>query len=292
MIDCPHCHARTAMPDDQCPHCGTPVARIDGFLAWAPELDDTRQGFNPDYFAQLAAHESGHFWFRARNRLIIRVLQQHFPNLHGFIEIGCGTGYVLSGIARAFPRARLAGSELHVRGLGFASRRLPGVELMQMDARAIPYRDAWDVIGAFDVLEHIAEDDAVLRAIHAALKPGGGLLLTVPQHPWLWSRMDDLACHQRRYTAEGLHRQLQAAGFRIARSTSFVSVLLPLMMLARRRAREAEHYDPLEELNIAPWLNHGLEALMTLERGLIRLGLDLPVGGSRLVLAIKPEAGP
>jgi SAM-dependent methyltransferase len=159
-----------------------------------------------------------------------------------------------------------------------------------MDARAIPYREAWDVIGAFDVLEHIREDDAVIRAVHAALRPGGGFLLTVPQHPSLWSQMDELACHQRRYRAEDLHRQLHQAGFQIRRSSSFVTLLLPLMMLARRRARTTEKYDPMQELQIAPWLNRCLEYTLKLERRLIRAGVNLPIGGSRLILAIKPRA--
>lgn len=290
MIDCPRCHRHYTAPEYRCPDCGHTIERIHGFLAWAPDLADTRDGFNPDYFAQLAAHESRHFWFRARNRLIVRALQRHVPHLRDFMEIGCGTGYVLGGIARAFPAARLAGSELHPQGLEFAAQRLPQAELMQMDARAIPYREAWDVIGAFDVLEHIREDDAVIRAVHAALRPGGAFLLTVPQHPSLWSQMDELACHQRRYRAKDLHRQLRQAGFQIRRSSSFVTLLLPLMMLARRRARPtAPQYDPLQELQIAPWLNRCLEFVLTLERRLICAGINLPVGGSRLVLAIKPR---
>lgn len=290
MIQCPACHQACEELPDPCPHCAWRVARLDGRLAWAPQLAGTNQGFNPDYYAQLAAHESRHFWFRARNRLIIGMLQRHYPRLRQFLEIGCGTGYVLSGVANAFPDASVAGSELHPQGLDVAAQRLPEAQLMQMDACTIPYRDQWDVIGAFDVLEHIADDNAVIRSVHAALKPGGGFLLTVPQHPWLWSQMDDLACHQRRYIAADLHRQLKQAGFQIRRSTSFVTLLLPLMMLTRRRARKVDTYDPVRELDIAPWLNRLLEWTLTLERALIRLGLDWPIGGSRLILAIKPRA--
>ena len=46
-----------------------------------------------------------------------------------------------------------------------------------MDARRIPARNVFDVIGAFDVLEHIEDDAAVLTAMHLALRPGGGVML-------------------------------------------------------------------------------------------------------------------
>lgn len=70
----------------------------------------------------------------------------------------------------------------------------------QMDARAIPAEAVFDLIGAFDVIEHIEEDEAALAAIHRALAPGGVAIIAVPQHPWLWSEADDVAHHARRYS--------------------------------------------------------------------------------------------
>ena len=145
----------------------------------------------------------------------------------------CGTAYVLSGVAKKFPQAALNGSEIFLAGLGFAAARLPGAKFMQMDARVIPFDNEFDVVGAFDVIEHIKEDEQVLSQIHASLKPAGLMLLTVPQHAWLWSAADEYACHERRYAASDLHLKVKAAGFQLMRSTSFVSVLLPAMMASR-----------------------------------------------------------
>jgi len=69
-----------------------------------------------------------------------------------------------------------------------------------MDARALPARNALDLVGAFDVIEHIVEDEAVLREVHAVLVNGGGFIAAVPQHPFLWSDLDDISGHVRRYT--------------------------------------------------------------------------------------------
>jgi hypothetical protein len=72
--------------------------------------------------------------------------------------------------------------------------------------------------------------------------------------------------------------------------SSFVSLLLPLMMVSRlaRRAPAAD-YDPLAELKVASWLNRTLEQVLDFERLLIRAGLDFPAGGSLLVVARVPR---
>ena len=226
---------------------------------------------------------------RARNRLILWALRRYCPGFDSFLEIGCGTGYVLSGVARAFPSAVLHGSEIFQAGLAFAISRTPGVDFMQMDARDIPFVDEFAAIGAFDVLEHIEEDSRVLFQMHAALRPDGVLLLTVPQHDWLWSPLDDSTFHVRRYSSADLHRKVREAGFEIVRSTSFVSCLLPLMLLSRllARVRPPRGGNGLPELEINAALNRVFELLMGLEFRFIRLGLSLPLGGSRLLVARK-----
>ncbi|MBD0320867.1 MAG: class I SAM-dependent methyltransferase [Gemmatimonadetes bacterium] len=253
---------------------------MEGVPAFAPGHEG---GDEARFFAALAEAEPGHFWFEARNRLIARVVAAHFPGARSFLEVGCGTGFVLAGLARAFPAMSLAGSELFPEGLPYARRRAPGVELFQMDARAIPFAGEFDVAGAFDVLEHVEEDERVLAELHRSVRPGGGIVLTVPQHPWLWSAMDDLARHRRRYTRRGLVARVRRAGFVVERATSFVSALLPLMVLARlRRPRVA---DPMAELRIAPPLNRAFRAVLDAERALIGRGLSLPAGGSLLIVA-------
>jgi 2-polyprenyl-3-methyl-5-hydroxy-6-metoxy-1,4-benzoquinol methylase len=76
--------------------------------------------------------------------------------------------------SREIPAPRVYGSDIFNRSLSFAQRRLPDAVLFQMDARRIPFEEEFDVVGAFDVLEHINEDDVVLRQMLQAIKPGGG----------------------------------------------------------------------------------------------------------------------
>lgn len=287
------CSCGRAYPYQQshCPACGQKPGQINGFAAYAPKSAEQGAGFQAELLAQLAALEEGHFWFLARNRLIIHALGSHCPDLQSFLEIGCGTGFVLQGIARAFPEARLHGSEISAAGLSHCAPRVPEAELMQMDARSIPFLEEFDAIGAFDVLEHIREDEQVLGQVCRALKPGGLFLLTVPQHQWLWSRVDESAGHVRRYQARELHAKLGAAGFRLRRSTSFVSLLLPLMLASRYTAGWKKNLHALDELRLSPLVNRALRGVMALELMLLRKGLDFPAGGSRLVVAQKGRGG-
>lgn len=259
---------------------------IEDYLAFAPEFAAANDGFEKSDFAQLARLEAGNFWFRSRNRLIIWTLQRYFPQAKTFLEIGCGTGFVLSGIEQALPKLTLYGSEIFTIGLGFAKGRLSKAELFQMDARKIPFENEFDLIGAFDVLEHIKEDDIVLGQMYQALHNSGSIILTVPQHPFLWSQADDYAHHVRRYRAQELKTKVERAGFKVIRMTSFVSLLLPLMLLSRwQQRRPKSEYDAASELRISGWINEILENILALEHSIIRLGISFPAGGSLLLIA-------
>jgi len=262
---------------------------LDGFDSYAPDFAHDGGGFKSNYFFELARLEEANFWFRSRNQLIMWAIENYCPNFQSLLEIGCGTGYVLSGVSKNFPRSTLYGSEIFIAGLRFAAERLPSAKFMQMDARNIPFENEFDVIGAFDVLEHIKEDEEVLMQMRAALKPDGLMLLTVPQHAWLWSPIDEYAFHVRRYAAAGLHKKIEAAGFRVIRSTSFVTTLLPAMMISRFLQKKVsdKQFDATAELRISPWLNSLFSQFLRTELALIRMGLNLPSGGSRLVVARK-----
>lgn len=250
---------------------------------------DINVGFKAHYFKELAELEAGNFWFRARNKFILWALHKYSPELKSFLEIGCGTGFVISTISKQFPEASLLGSEYFEEGLVYARQRLPRAKFTQMDARCIPYESELDAIGAFDVLEHIEEDEVVLQQVCKALKPGGVVFITVPQHRWLWSSVDEYACHVRRYNVKELHQKVREAGFEIIRSTSFVSTLLPAMYLSRllQRKKMDVSMDAIAELRINPILNKIFEWFLGFELALIRVGVSLPIGGTRLLVASK-----
>jgi len=295
---CPACGRLDALspdrlvfpPDWACPSCGHRLPVDHGILLTAPALLESGESSQSPDFDFLAEAERDHFWFVARRKLIVGLAERYAPGARRILEVGCGTGNVLDALYASRPWTRAVGIDLYPRGLELARRNMPAaVELFQADARAIPVRDAFDLAGAFDVLEHIVEDDAVIGGIRAALVENGVFLAAVPQHPSLWSAADDVAGHVRRYERGELERKVRAAGFEILFSTSYAVALLPVMALSRVSARSAKGHDTQaavrREFDVPPGVNRALTAVLVAETHLSRWGVRWPIGGSRVIVA-------
>jgi SAM-dependent methyltransferase len=214
------------------------------------------------------------------------MLAAEFPQARNFLEIGCGTGFVLEAIHRELPRLEISGSELFSDGLVFAKRRVQNATFYQLDARQLPFSEEFDVVGAFDVLEHIPDDELALAQARAAVKQGGGIVVTVPQHRWLWSSLDASSHHQRRYSKSELFGKLRRAGFEPVRSTSFVATLLPIMFLSRiSQPKSPAEVDLEGELRVGTLANRILSSIMKFEEVTIKRGFPWQFGGSLLVAA-------
>ncbi len=289
MKICLSCTHQFEQKNWQCPNCGwSPKNHSGHYLLREHGEDGTIEGYRDEYFAPLAEVEKGHFWFEARNRILLWALRRFFPDISSLLEIGCGTGFVLSAIRGAFPAVELSGAEYYARGLSFAASRVPTATFYQMDARSMPFEAEFDIIGAFDVIEHIKEDEHVLSEMFRAVKPGGGIVLTVPQHPSLWSVADVYKHHERRYARDELVEEVERAGFRTVYTTSFVTFLLPLMLLSRLKQDKAEGTpDRLTELKINRLANTILSNIMRTEVFFIHREVSFPVGGSMLLVARK-----
>lgn len=263
------------------------LKRREGVL-W-PESEGLNGGFDVRAFAKLASTESGNFWFRSRNHLILWSLRRYFPKAKSFFEVGCGTGFVLSGIEQAFPHLLLVGADIYSDGFRYARERLKKAKLFQMDARSFSLKRQFDLIGAFDALEHITEDALVLSEMHSALKTGGGIIITVPQHKFMWRDIDRFSYHVRRYNARELKNKVEDAGFTVKDAVSFVSLLFPLLIIARMKKQKLSQEKTIvsRELRLPCFLNLMLEKILDFERFLIRLGIRFPFGGSLLIVAYK-----
>jgi SAM-dependent methyltransferase len=253
------------------------------------------EGYDPGAFSEIVELEPRSWWFRSRNRLIAQTARRFVPAAGSVLEIGCGTGFTLGALHEALPAAQLTGTELFDEGLAVARTRWPDVRLLQADACELPFGDEeFDLVGAFDVLEHIEHDARAVGEAYRVLRPDGVLLVTVPQHAWLWSAADDYARHERRYSRRALVELMTGAGFQVERVTSFVTLLLPLMTASRAVSRlrrpAAEDFDPWAEFRIPRVVNLVFERLAGIEQVLIARGVSLPAGGSLLLVARKRAA--
>ena len=266
---------------------------IDGIRCFAPELARSCEDYPEEVFAKLASIEDRHFWFRSRNVILQNLVERYITGgpPRRFLEIGCGTGFVLKMLTR-LPGFQCVGAEIHIEGARIAAARVPAAEIVQLDATALPFESCFEGVGAFDVIEHIEADEAVIQSVHRALVPGGHFFVTVPQHSLLWSCQDDFAGHKRRYSRAELLAKLRRSGFHIQYAGSFCSALFPLMLFMRlTKGRPADAEDRMarvmSEFNISAPINAVLRLLMRIDEWVIRAGGSLPFGGSLVVVACK-----
>ena len=260
-------------------------------------------GYDPLAFKHLFEVEDRHFWFRSRNRIIATVVEQitaGLPSGYRMLEVGCGTGNVLRVLGQACEHGTVVGMDLFAEGLEYARRRT-SCSLVQGDVHMRSFRTEFDVIGLFDVLEHLADDVQVLRELHAMLTEEGALILTVRAHASLWSYFDESSRHCRRYELPDLKEKLIGAGYHVEYLTQYMAIIFPLIWLGRRLAATRSGFSPdkpeevrdlaRKELRIMPVINGLLTFLLAQERHSVARRWRLPIGASLLAVARKnPQA--
>lgn len=256
--------------------------------------------YTAEQFAPLFAAEDRHFWFRSRNRCIEAALRSvsDFTSVREVLEVGCGTGVVLAQLQRLFPNSRITGMDLFDEGLKFARQRFRGT-LIQGDVFQHSFGNSFDLIGAFDVIEHLDDDEKILRRFYEQLRSGGHLVITVPAHEGLWSYFDEVAHHRRRYAVKDLKRKLADAGFCDIYVTQFMSALFPLMWLKRRVGEKAAKLSEADahrrqaaaesDLKINLMVNRFMDLLLWPEAFFVSRHWRIPLGTSLLALASRPD---
>ena len=237
-------------------------------------------------YARMGEVEDRHWWFVARRRILAAVLERSalLPRPARVLEAGCGTGGNLGMLSR-FGAVRAFEPDTEARGK--AARR----NHCEISDGALPGRvpfagERFDLVAVLDVLEHLDDDEAALRALAERLQPGGLILVSVPAYAFLWSRHDVAHHHKRRYTRASLLAVARAAGFEPVSVSYFNTLLFPLIVVRRMLGRlfalkgDDDAMPPL-------WLNRLLGAVFAFERRLVGRW-RLPFGVSLLMLARKP----
>jgi 2-polyprenyl-3-methyl-5-hydroxy-6-metoxy-1,4-benzoquinol methylase len=296
QIQCPNCHSQWPYPTHelrQCPDCDYKVGWDQGILLLGGESSE--QDYSSDAYAVLFEIEDRHFWFSGRNLVIEQALRKSVGSLQDryLLEVGCGTGKVLSYLERLGLRA--FGLEMHLEGLRYARRRTMA-PLICCNAAEIPFVEQFDILTLCDVLEHVEDENALLMECSKALKPQGSLLLTVPANMQLWSTIDDLSGHKRRYDVAGLRTVLQDASFKVTLIRYFNSLLFPVQYLFRKIQDYRESQNNLDATNrvgfltrsMAPptFVNQLLLGVIKIESRLLRW-VTWPFGASIVVVAQK-----
>jgi SAM-dependent methyltransferase len=227
-------------------------------------------------YDRMAELDERHWWYRARREVLEALIRRvaRPPAKARILEIGCGTGHNLAMLA-AF--GAVDALELDEAARGYAEKRL-GREVMSAplpELAGVPER-RYDLIGAFDVIEHIDDDRAALASIATRLKPGGTFIMTVPAHAWMWSAHDTVNHHKRRYSKRSLTRLVETSPLRLDAIGYFNSLLFPAAVAERLASKARGKEDADLKLPVAP-LNAALERAFAAERHLIGR-IPLPPG--------------
>jgi SAM-dependent methyltransferase len=138
------------------------------------------------------------------------------PGLERVLEIGAGKGAVGSILAS---RYRYVGLEPDLASFEAASATIDGIVLQQSEEE---FADGhFDLVCAFEVLEHLEDDDSALRRWQRHLRPGGWLMVSVPAGSHRFAAADERAGHYRRYDAADLESKLARAGLTNVEVTAY-----------------------------------------------------------------------
>jgi 2-polyprenyl-3-methyl-5-hydroxy-6-metoxy-1,4-benzoquinol methylase len=233
-------------------------------------------------YDRMAEHGTTHWWYRARRDILASIIRRKvtLPPTPRILEIGCGTGHNLAMLG-AFGDVDAIEIDDHSRGI--ASKRLG----RDVGASPLPELNgvadqSYDMVAILDVLEHVDDDRAALKAIAQRLRPRGTILITVPQYPWMWSGHDVANHHFRRYTKATLRKAVADAGLKLTMLQSFNSLLFPLAAADRVFARVTGREGSDDALPAAP-VNALFEKIFGLERYLVGR-VPMPPGVSLVAL--------
>ncbi len=227
-------------------------------------------------YDRMWAQEEDHWWFSGRRAIISEIVRRfgHLPDRPRLLEAGCGSGgnlAVLSqfGALDAFEFDAEAGQRAAERsGLEIPFGALPD---------AVPFDGTrYDLIGLFDVLEHIEDDEAALRALKDRLNGSGRIVVTVPAFQWLWSQHDVRHHHFRRYSKARMARVAERAGLQVERAFYFNTLLFPVAV-ATRAMKAVTRSDAPDDVTPSPAVNAALTRIFGFERHIVGR-LPMPVG--------------
>ena len=245
----------------------------------------------PSFYAEYLEIEDSHWWFRGRRIVLADLLRQHVRLPVRLLDVGSSGGSVTQALMELGP---VTACDMDLGSVAAACQR-PGLSLVVGRAEELPFEDhSFDLVTAFDVIEHIDDDVQALHEIARVVRPGGGVAIAVPAYQWMWGQQDEVNDHKRRYTRRLLRQRLEAAGLHPERMTSFNSFLFPAIaavrLVRRLDPRRGEGQDRARmvrsdfSMTRPGRINDTLALILGAERWTLRV-MDLPVGVSLFAFA-------
>jgi 2-polyprenyl-3-methyl-5-hydroxy-6-metoxy-1,4-benzoquinol methylase len=229
--------------------------------------------------------ENEHWWFAARQKILWNFISRNFSLTKNskVLDVGCGTGAILDTFAKNFDAY---GQDVSEQAVDFCKQRgLKNVFRGYLNELPSHLKE-FDLVTAFDVVEHIEDDLGVLKQMHSLLKKNGSVLITVPAFQMLWGAHDVVTHHKRRYIKKSLRNIMQNAGFEIVRMSYFNFFLFPVAV-ARRIQAKITKVDEAKDLEMpSPFVNSVLKSVFETEKFILP-SINFPIGLSLIAVGRK-----
>ena len=238
-------------------------------------------------YARLAEFEQDYWWHQGRLEIIRTYLKRTSGNSSNLtiLNVGCGTGGTIDMLEKF---GKVDNVDISDEAIAFMNRLGYG-NTTKVDGIDLPFGDkTYDIVGAFDVLEHIEDHKGALSEWKRVLKDDGAIVVTVPAYQWLWSDHDTSMHHWRRYTVKSLTAVAAEAGFRAERTSYAISFSLPLVA-GFRLGRKILHRRADPEASLVPVpqaVNKLFTTLLKMEAKLHDT-VSLPAGTSIITILRK-----
>lgn len=241
------------------------------------------------YYYQYYEQERAHWWFKIRGQIIRDQLELlDLPSNSKILNIGAAT----------YKSTELLDNFGHVTSIEFDEdcckfvREKLNKQIQEGSILDLKFENNYfDLVCAFDVIEHVEDDDTAIKEMQRVCKQDGILFITVPAFKFLWSKHDEINHHYRRYRLKELKKQVRRRSLKIMYSSYFNTILFPFISLFRfylnifkKNAETKSDFDNFDSKNLS---NNVFAFLFNLERPLLKKRLCFPFGVSCLILCKK-----
>jgi len=238
-------------------------------------------------YKTMSENEKSYWWHVGRLKIIDEQLAGMFPKKDAkILNVGCGTGGTIKTIEKY--AAEIINVDVSEEAIKYMKKA--GYTAHLIDGIKLPFKAGeFDAVVAFDVLEHIENDNKALKEWKRVIKPGGFVFITVPAYRWLWSGHDESLFHFRRYTAGGLKLKAEAAGLKTKKASYMIVFSLPLVAgfrLLHKAMRKKAMTEETSYVAVPKVVNTTFIGLLNVEAKLQRVG-SFPMGTSVIGLFKK-----
>lgn len=236
-------------------------------------------------YARMAERERTYWWHAGRLAVIDSWLSKWVkPSKDAkILNVGCGTGGTLP-ILEKYGKVE----NIDVSDEAIKFMKESGYKVKKVSDHKLPYKDgSFDVVVAFDVLEHIKEHSEALEEWTRVLKKDGAILFTVPAYQWLWSDHDTSLHHFRRYT-RSLIKSITPHDARVQRSSYYIVFSLPLIVGFRfiNKIRGKKGDSESSYVNVPNFVNNLFTNILKLEASAHKI-IAFPAGTSLITVIRK-----